>query len=60
MKITIVPDASKATPEEYDNVQSAAKALVEKLTEEERLDLFAEYCSHCGCDDPTCQCWNDE
>lgn len=30
------------------------------LTDEERLDLFAEYCAYCGSKDPSCKCWNDE
>lgn len=31
-----------------------------KLTDEQRQELFSNYCSHCGCTDPGCQCWNDE
>jgi len=30
------------------------------LTEAERLELFSEFCTHCGTDNPNCQCWNDE
>jgi len=29
-------------------------------TDEERLEIFSEFCDHCGCEDPKCQCWNDE
>ena len=31
-----------------------------KLTPERRLEVFAEFCTHCGDEDPSCQCWNDE
>lgn len=30
------------------------------MTEEERLKVFALFCTYCGTDDPECQCWNDE
>lgn len=37
-----------------------AESLVRSLTNEQRLELFNLFCLHCGCDDPTCQCSNDE
>ena len=30
------------------------------LTPEQRKEVFAQFCIHCGSDNPTCQCWNDE
>lgn len=39
-------------------VQSLKDALLD-LTEEERLDIFGDYCKHCGRDDPGCRCWDD-
>jgi hypothetical protein len=36
------------------------KAMLDALTDDERSDLFNEYCSSCGSKDPECQCWNDE
>lgn len=33
---------------------------VDELTEDERVELFNQYCIHCGDKDPSCQCWNDE
>ncbi len=30
------------------------------MTEDERADLFSLFCTHCGSDDPSCQCWNDD
>lgn len=37
---------------------------ISKMTDEERVnlidDLMAGYCKDCGCNNPMCQCWNDE
>ena len=30
------------------------------LTKDERMAVFSFFCTHCGSDDPRCQCWNDE
>jgi len=30
------------------------------LTNSERATAFAYFCSHCGSNNPRCQCWNDE
>jgi hypothetical protein len=30
------------------------------LTPDQRMEVFGEFCKHCGWDDPKCQCWNDE
>lgn len=46
--------------EQRERYVSAIAALVETLTERERLDLFGNYCRGCGDSDPSCQCWNDE
>ena len=35
-------------------------AYMAELTDAERLEVMREFCRYCGCDDPTCQCWNDE
>ena len=60
-KITVIQDTNKANYiEEFDNVESAAQSLVDKLTDDERMDLFHSYCVHCGQDNPGCHCWNDE
>lgn len=37
-------------------IVAALKALPEDL----RMDVFGEFCTFCGRDDPRCQCWNDE
>jgi len=34
--------------------------LLDSMTSYERMDVFAEYCTHCGDKNPSCQCWNDE
>mgnify|MGYP006935392118 CR=1 FL=1 len=36
------------------------ECLLKTLTDDERKELFGDYCIHCGCDSPCCQCWNDE
>lgn len=35
-------------------------AQLSKLTEEERMEVFRNFCNFCGSDNPNCQCWNDE
>lgn len=48
---------------EYPETIAAIRAAVEALSEmaeEDRLEIFAHFCKHCGGDDPSCQCWNDE
>ncbi len=41
-----------------------AKALVDQLTDAQRLELFAIYCHGCGCSNEgrefPCRCWDDE
>ena len=40
------------------------RTILGKMSNDERLDFFSEiqsgYCRYCGCDDPKCQCWNDD
>jgi hypothetical protein len=47
-----------------DELVKSLRLMLEKLSWEERLDIFSDvkegYCDHCGCNDPNCQCWNDE
>ena len=37
-----------------------AKRIFKELSDEERLEVMNDYCKVCGCDNPNCQCWNDE
>lgn len=30
------------------------------LSDEDRMEVFGEFCVYCGTADPKCQCWNDE
>lgn len=46
--------------EQRERYVAAIAALVETLTERERVNLFSRYCKECGANDPRCQCWNDE
>ena len=34
--------------------------LLDSMDADERMDVFAEYCTYCGDKNPKCQCWNDE
>lgn len=36
------------------------KDAIAKLTDEQRLNIFNDYCKHCGCNDTKCRCWDDE
>jgi hypothetical protein len=36
------------------------KELFSKLTDNQRLEVMSDYCKHCGCNDNTCRCWDDE
>lgn len=44
----------------YDGYFEAAKVIIQKLTPEQRSELFSTFCLSCGSDNPKCQCWNDE
>lgn len=30
------------------------------LSDDDRLEVFSHFCKFCGCDNPKCQCWNDD
>jgi hypothetical protein len=36
------------------------KDIVRSLTDEQRVELFSGYCKSCGCNNPNCQCENDD
>jgi len=36
------------------------KDQLDLLSDEERFNIFCNYCLHCGSLNPECQCWNDE
>ncbi len=37
-----------------------AVGALRELTEAQRMEVFRLFCTHCGSDNPRCQCWNDE
>lgn len=45
---------------EHDELKEAARLVMMNLPDEDRLEIMALFCEGCGCDDPNCQCWNDE
>jgi hypothetical protein len=36
------------------------KNYLRRLTDEQRMEVFSNFCLHCGSVDPRCQCSNDE
>ena len=44
----------------YTTVFDAIEYLLAQCTEDERLDLFSDYCKYCGTDKLPCYCNNDE
>ncbi|MDR6837366.1 hypothetical protein J2W93_002204 [Acidovorax delafieldii] len=42
------------------SARSLAANVLLGLSEEKRLSVFRLFCTHCGANDPTCKCWNDE
>lgn len=53
----------------YNTVERVQQKMYEKehilealnrMTDEERLELFDQFCKHCGSKNIGCQCWNDE
>jgi hypothetical protein len=40
-------------------VEQAIDRLAQ-LTNEERKEVFAAFCTECGANDPECDCWNDD
>lgn len=41
-------------------VEEIKRLLRELPRDDDRKKVFGEFCVHCGCCDPDCQCWNDE
>ena len=39
---------------------SEARDPLINMTDDQRMEVFSNYCRHCGSDNPACQCWNDE
>lgn len=59
-RIGIYNEAIKSMqPAPNENLDKIVTTLLE-LSEDERLDVFSNFCKSCGIDDPRCQCWNDE
>jgi Rieske Fe-S protein len=49
----------------HKSVTLAVIDLLKSMSEDERLQVFNAFCTHCGCVQPAsqlrrCQCWNDE
>lgn len=42
-----------------DPVRVAIDAL-RSLSDEQRAEAIHHFCTHCGSENPRCQCWNDE
>lgn len=44
---------------EIQNVRDLIEVL-RKLSDEERREIFSNFCTSCGSENPSCQCWRDE
>lgn len=42
------------------DAEHAALRFMRLLSEDARTDVMSNFCKHCGSDNPSCQCWNDE
>lgn len=65
--LSVAPDGSLAAQGQLvvlDTISRAqykrAKEALDLLTDEQRADLFAEYCKFCGSKNPSCPCMKDE
>ena len=56
-RVELICEPPKGIEAEVDLVAADIRAL----TEEQRLELFSQYCIHCGAYDPghLCRCWDD-
>lgn len=53
-------EACNGTGEEPDKDVAQAVAMLEQLNEDQRLEVFRNFCVHCGKDDLPCYCMRDE
>lgn len=57
----LAPTTLMAAADQVQNKdQVTALEALRKLQPDQRLEIFADFCTHCGSDNPRCQCWNDE
>lgn len=42
------------------NAYAKVANRVYSLSDEERMEVFSLFCTHCGSDNPRCHCWNDK
>lgn len=47
------------TPEDARKL-AGLKEQITLLTDDQRMEIFKDYCRSCGSDDPYCRCWDDE
>lgn len=52
--------SSRAIENGREQKLEAIKVQLDVLSDEDRLELFSNYCRHCGTSELGCQCWNDE
>lgn len=61
IKVDIEIDTNKATyNESFESLFESAKYIFEKLSDEQRLEIMADYCKFCGTDNPQCSCMKEE
>lgn len=47
-------------PETLSDPHAQAKAIMDEMTDDERLSLMQEYCVHCGTKHTPCYCMRDD
>jgi hypothetical protein len=55
-----VSSPNTMTHKPFNNAKDAVQFLLKHCTEDERLELFGEYCRGCGTDRLPCYCQNDD
>ena len=57
---TIHKELAEALKPSHNSHRDEIIRLLDCMSSDERMEVFGEYCKHCGDKNPHCQCWNDE
>lgn len=48
------------TKETFNHIKEMIMKYLHLLSDEQRLEIFREYCRYCGCENPECVCMREE